>query len=50
VDGPLGIGVRRATFLIDASGKVLDVVLADLRIARHREFVENAIAARKGKS
>ena len=50
VDGPLGIGVRRATFLIDARGKVLDAVLADLRIARHREFVENAIAARKGKS
>jgi peroxiredoxin Q/BCP len=49
VDGPLGIGVRRATFLIDARGKVLDAVLADLRIARHREFVENAIAARAGK-
>lgn len=49
VDGPLGIGVRRATFLIDAKGKVLDAVLADLRINRHREFVENAIAARAGK-
>lgn len=49
VDGPLGIGVRRATFLLDAKGKVLDAVLADLRIARHREFVENAIAARAGK-
>jgi len=49
VDGPLGIGVRRATFLIDAKGKVLDSVLADLRINRHREFVENAIAARAGK-
>lgn len=48
VDGPLGIGVRRATFLIDARGKVLDAVLADLRIGRHREFVENAIAARAG--
>lgn len=50
VDGPLGIGVRRATFLLDAKGKVLDAVLADLRIARHREFVENAIAARAGKA
>ena len=49
VDGPLGVGVRRATFLLDAKGKVLDAVLADLRIARHREFVENAIAARTGK-
>lgn len=49
VDGPLGIGVRRATFLIDAKQKVLDAVLADLRIGRHREFVEAAIAARGGK-
>jgi peroxiredoxin Q/BCP len=48
VDGPLGIGVRRATFLIDARQKILDAVLADLRIARHREFVEAAIAARGG--
>jgi peroxiredoxin Q/BCP len=48
VDGPLGIGVRRATFLIDAKQKVLDAVLADLRIGRHREFVEAAIAARGG--
>ena len=50
VDGPLGIGVRRATFLIDAKQKVLDAVLADLRIGRHREFVEAAIAARGGKT
>lgn len=46
VDGPLGIGVRRATFLIDARQKILDAVLADLRISRHRDFVEAAIAAR----
>lgn len=49
VDGPLGIGVRRATFLIDRKGVVLDSVLADLRIDRHREFVEKAIAARQAK-
>lgn len=48
VDGPLGIGVRRATFLIDRGGVVRDAVLADLRVARHKEFVENAIAARGG--
>jgi peroxiredoxin Q/BCP len=47
VDGPLGIGVRRATFLIDRKGLVIDSVLADLRVARHREFVERAIAARQ---
>ncbi len=47
VDGPLGIGVRRGTFLIDRKGMIIDSVLADLRIARHREFVERAIAARQ---
>ncbi|HEU0224628.1 MAG TPA: peroxiredoxin [Steroidobacteraceae bacterium] len=50
VDGPLGIGVRRATYLLDANGKVVDAVLADLRIARHQEFVQKAIAAREGRS
>ncbi|HEY7753795.1 MAG TPA: peroxiredoxin [Steroidobacteraceae bacterium] len=50
VDGPLGIGVRRATFLLDAKGKIVDAVLADLRISRHQEFVQKAIAAREGRS
>ena len=50
VDGPLGIGVRRATFLIDGKQRVVDAVLADLRIGRHQEFVERAIAAREGRS
>ena len=50
VDGPLGIGVRRATFLIDGKQRVVDAVLADLRIGRHQEFVERSIAAREGRS
>ena len=50
VDGPLGIGVRRATFLIDGRQRIVDAVLADLRIGRHQEFVERAIAAREGRS
>lgn len=50
VDGPLGIGVRRATYLIDADGRIVDAVLADLRIGRHQEFVERALAAREGRS
>ena len=48
VDGPLGIGVRRATFLIDARRRITDAVLADLMIAKHQAFVERAIAARAG--
>lgn len=50
VDGPLGIGVRRATFLIGRDGRVQDAVLADLRISRHQEFVQKAIAARESRS
>ncbi len=50
VDGPLGIGIRRATFLIDGKQRIVDAVLADLRIGRHQEFVERAIAAREGRS
>lgn len=46
VDGPLGIGVRRATFLIDRGRVIRDGVVADLRVARHKEFVENAISLR----
>jgi peroxiredoxin Q/BCP len=50
VDGPLGIGVRRATFLLDPQRMIIDAVLADLRISRHQEFVERAIAARESRS
>lgn len=45
VDGPLGIGVRRATFLVGPDGQVKDAVLADIRIGRHEEFIRAAIAA-----
>jgi peroxiredoxin Q/BCP len=45
VDGPLGFGVRRGTYLIGPDGKVLDSVLADLRIAEHEAFVQRALAA-----
>jgi thioredoxin-dependent peroxiredoxin len=50
VDGPLGIGVRRATYLIDADGRIVDAILADLRIGRHQEFVERAITVRERRS
>src|SRR6056297_67583 len=45
VDGPLGVGVRRGTFLIGAGGEILDAVRADLRIGRHEAFIRDAIAA-----
>ena len=49
VNGPLGLGVRRATYLIDASRRVRDVVLADFRIGRHADFVRKAIMLRATK-
>lgn len=45
VDGPLGFGVRRGTYLIDRKGTIRDSVLADLRISEHEAFVQRAIAA-----
>jgi thioredoxin-dependent peroxiredoxin len=50
VNGPLGIGVRRATFLVDGSRRIRDVVLADFMIGRHAEFVRKAIVLRAAAS
>ena len=44
VNGPLGIGVRRATYLIDQARRIRSVVLADFRIGLHEDFVRKAIA------
>ena len=47
VDGRFGIGVRRATFLIGSDRTIEDAVIANLRIDRHKEFIENAIELQK---
>jgi len=44
VQGPLGIGVRRATYLIDQARCIRAHVLADLRIGQHEAFVRRAVA------
>jgi peroxiredoxin Q/BCP len=46
VNGPLGMGVRRASYLIDGSRRIRDSVMADFMIAKHAEFVRNAITLR----
>jgi thioredoxin-dependent peroxiredoxin len=46
VNGPLGIGVRRASYLIDGGRRIRDVVLADFKIGRHADFVRKAILLR----
>ena len=45
LDGPLGFGVRRGTYLIGRDGRIQDSVLADLRIGAHEAFVRAAIAS-----
>src|SRR5512146_3176030 len=44
VQGPLGFGVRRASFLIDQARRIQDAVLADFRIGEHGAFVRKAVA------
>jgi peroxiredoxin Q/BCP len=46
VNGPLGIAVRRASFLIDGGRRVRDAVLADFMIGRHADLVRKAVALR----
>ncbi len=47
VDGPFGVGVRRATFLISQDRKIQDAMMADVRIGRHKEFIEKAVILRE---
>ena len=46
VNGPLGLGVRRTTFLIDGSRRIRDVLRADFLVGRHVDFVRKAIMLR----
>lgn len=48
VRGPLGFGVRRATYLIDQARYIRGAVLADFRIAEHEDFVRKAVALSAG--
>ena len=42
--GPLGIGVRRGTYLIDQARYIRAAVLANFRISEHEAFVRRAVA------
>ena len=44
-NGPLGLGTRRVTYLISPGGRIEARVRADLSAARHRAFVEHAMAS-----
>jgi peroxiredoxin Q/BCP len=47
VDGPLGIGVRRATFLINQDRTIADSVTADILVGQHKHFIEKAVLLRE---
>ena len=47
VEGPLGISVRRATFMIGQDGTIEDVVVADLMIGKHGDFIRQAVSGRR---
>lgn len=49
VNGPLGIGVRRATYLIDPGRTIRGAVLADFRIGQHEDFIRRAVALSRGR-
>jgi thioredoxin-dependent peroxiredoxin len=48
VRGPLGFGVRRATYLIDQARYIRGAVLADFRIGEHEAFIRRTVALSAG--
>jgi len=47
VDGPFGVGVRRATYLIAQDAIIQAALQADVLINRHKEFIEKTIILRE---
>jgi peroxiredoxin Q/BCP len=45
-DGMLGMGVRRATFLVDEAGQIENLVVSDLFVSSHVKFIKQVIAGR----
>lgn len=48
VQGRFGLGVRRATYLVDQARYIRDAVLADFRIGRHEDLIHKAVALSAG--
>ncbi|HIG42253.1 MAG: peroxiredoxin [bacterium] len=44
VDGPLGFGVRRVTFLIDKSGVIQNRVVSDLFVNSHLDLLKKTLS------
>ncbi|MFK7912515.1 MAG: peroxiredoxin [Pseudomonadales bacterium] len=48
VDGPLGFGVRRATFLINTEQQIANRVVADLFVGSHMDFIKQVLNNESG--
>jgi peroxiredoxin Q/BCP len=48
VNGFLGFGVRRVTYLIDPARHIRDAILAYFRVARHGDFIRKSLALGRG--
>lgn len=48
VDGPLGFGVRRVTFLIDKSGVIQNRVVSDLFVKSHLDLLKKTLSQHQG--
>jgi peroxiredoxin Q/BCP len=46
VDGPLGFGVRRVTYLIGADRRIVNRVVSDFFVGSHTELIKQVIAGR----
>tara|TARA_R110002072_G_scaffold89232_6_gene200055 strand:+ start:52029 stop:52481 length:453 start_codon:yes stop_codon:yes gene_type:complete len=46
-DGLLGMGVRRATYLINEDGVIDNMVVSDLFVSSHEKFIKQVIAGRR---
>jgi len=47
VDGPLGYGVRRITYLVNQGQKIQDAIQANLKIGQHADFIKKAVMLRE---
>lgn len=48
VNGPLGFGVRRATFLINTEQRIANRVVADLFVGSHMDFIKKVLQKETG--
>lgn len=46
-DGPLGLGVRRITYLVNQGQKIQAGLEANMQVAKHKAFIEKAVVLRE---